>query len=484
MSRQGDAVTMRAQRVSHSAWRPRLWRERPAHQLPDYPDEAALRQVEEELRRLPSLVFGGEVRALEADLARVSRGEAFLLQGGDCAESFAEFRPENLRDTFKVLLQMAVVLTFAAACPVVKVGRLAGQFAKPRSSPTEERDGRVLPSYRGDIINDIRFDEAARTPDPQRMLRAYHQAAVTLNLLRAWSVGGFADLHQVHRWSLDFIANTPTAARYRDLADRIAEAIDFMRACGVGEAANRVLQGTSFYTSHECLLLPYEEALTRQDPETGQWLDGSAHMLWCGHRTRDPEGAHVTFLSGIANPVAVKLGPGLDEDTLCRIIRRLNPDNRPGRLTLICRFGADRIAAHLPPLIRRVRQEGFAVIWSCDPMHGNTVRTASGLKTRAFDTVMREVRQFFAIHRAEGTHAGGIHLELTGQNVTECTGGAVAITEEALASRYHTHCDPRLNAAQSLELAFQVAELIKAERQRVRMEAAAEAAPPAGAAAS
>ncbi|GIX17591.1 MAG: phospho-2-dehydro-3-deoxyheptonate aldolase [Rhodothalassiaceae bacterium] len=457
---------MTGRTTATGSWQPGSWRSRPAAQLPDYPDADALARVEAELRALPPLVFAGEVRALEADLARVARGEAFLLQGGDCAESFAEFSPENLRDTFKVLLQMAVVLTFAAACPVVKVGRLAGQFAKPRSSPTEERDGRVLPSYRGDIINDIRFDEAARRPDPARMLKAYHQAAITLNLLRAWSGGGFADLHQVHRWSLDFIANTPAAARYRDLADRIAEAIDFMRACGVGEEAGRVLQGTSFYTSHECLLLPYEEALTRRDPDTGAWIDGSAHMLWCGHRTRDPEGAHVAFLAGIANPVAVKLGPGIDADTLCRIAARLNPENRPGRLTLICRFGADAIGRHLPALIRAVRREGLAVVWSCDPMHGNTVRTASGLKTRAFDTVMREVRDFFAIHRAEGGYAGGIHLELTGQNVTECTGGAVAITEETLSSRYHTHCDPRLNAAQSLELAFQLAELVKAERRR------------------
>ncbi|RMF13634.1 MAG: 3-deoxy-7-phosphoheptulonate synthase class II [Alphaproteobacteria bacterium] len=454
--------------MTATAWHPACWRTLPARQMPTYPDPQALAEVERQLATRPPLVFAGEVRALKAELARVARGEAFLLQGGDCAESFAEFHPDNIRDTFRVLLQMAVVLTFAAACPVVKVGRLAGQFAKPRSSDFEERDGQRLPSYRGDRINGIRFDEAARTPDPERMMRAYNQAAATLNLLRALAQGGFADLHKVHRWNLEFVDHTPATARYQDLAGRISEALDFMRACGVGESATRVLQGTSFFTSHECLLLPYEEALTRRDSETGEWLDTSAHLLWCGDRTRQADGAHVAFLAGITNPVAVKVGPATEIDELLRVIARLNPGNESGRLTLICRFGAERIGDHLPAILRAVQREGAMVVWSCDPMHGNTIKTASGLKTRRFDQMMDEVRQFFEIHRAEGTHAGGIHLELTGQNVTECTGGAVAITEEKLASRYHTHCDPRLNAGQSLEIAFQVAELLKAEREAGR----------------
>ncbi|MFQ5347727.1 MAG: class II 3-deoxy-7-phosphoheptulonate synthase [Rhodothalassiaceae bacterium] len=450
---------------SQNPWTPSSWRARPAAQLPDYPDPARVAEVEARLRRCPPLVFGGEVMALRAQLARVAEGKAFLLQGGDCAESFAEFHPDTIRDTFRVILQMAVVLTFAAACPVVKVGRMAGQFAKPRSSASETRGGVTLPSYRGDIINGIKFDATARTPDPERLLRAYHQAAATLNHLRALSHGGYAGLDEVHRWNLDYVAHSPASERFQDLADRIGEALDFMRACGVGADEMAALRGTEFFTSHECLLLGYEEALTRREPETGLWIDGSAHFLWCGDRTRQVEGAHLEFLRGIANPVAVKVGPSMTPDELLRVIDRLDPANEAGRLTLICRFGAERIAQHLPPLVRAVRREGRCVVWSSDPMHGNTVKTAAGLKTRRFDRLLEEVRQFFAIHRAEGSYAGGIHLELTGQNVTECTGGAMAITDEALASRYHTHCDPRLNADQSLEMAFLLAELLKAERQ-------------------
>ncbi|RMD89156.1 MAG: 3-deoxy-7-phosphoheptulonate synthase class II [Alphaproteobacteria bacterium] len=450
---------------SQNPWTPSSWRARPAAQLPDYPDPARLAAVEARLKRCPPLVFGGEVMALRQQLARVAEGKAFLLQGGDCAESFAEFHPDTIRDTFRVILQMAVVLTFAAACPVVKVGRMAGQFAKPRSSATETRGGVTLPSYRGDIINGIEFDADARTPDPERLVRAYHQAAATLNHLRALSHGGYAGLDEVHRWNLDYVAHSPAAERFEDLAGRIGEALDFMRACGLGADEMSALRGTEFYTSHECLLLGYEEALTRREPETGLWIDGSAHFLWCGDRTRQIEGAHLEFLRGIANPVAVKVGPSMTPDELLRVIDRLDPANEPGRLTLICRFGAERIARHLPPLVRAAKREGRCVVWSSDPMHGNTVKTAAGLKTRRFDRLLEEVRQFFAIHRAEGSYAGGIHLELTGQNVTECTGGAMAITDEALASRYHTHCDPRLNADQSLEMAFLLAELLKAERQ-------------------
>lgn len=444
-------------------WTPDSWRTKPAEQLPVYEDGERLAACEATLKGYPPLVFAGEVDALKADLARVAEGKAFLLQGGDCAESFAEFGTDNIRDTFRVLLQMAVVLTFAAACPVVKVGRLAGQFAKPRSAATERQGETELPSYRGDIINGIEFAPDARKPDPERLIRAYNQAAATLNHLRALAGGGYADLHRVHRWNLDFVANSPAAERYRDLADRIGEALAFMRACGIGPEAEPEVQGTEVYTSHEALHLPYEEAMTRSAGRD-RWVDSSAHLLWCGDRTRQPEGAHIEFLRGIANPVAVKVGPSMTPDGLLRLIDLLNPADEPGRLTLICRFGADKVERLLPPLVRAVKQAGRTVVWSCDPMHGNTVKTGSGLKTRAFDRLMLEVRRFFEVHRAEGTYAGGIHLELTGQNVTECTGGAMAITEEALASRYHTHCDPRLNADQGLEMAFQIAELLKEER--------------------
>ncbi|WBX82672.1 class II 3-deoxy-7-phosphoheptulonate synthase [Sphingosinicella microcystinivorans] len=450
-------------KTSERSWTPASWRNFEARQLPAYADTAALAAVEGELSSYPPLVFAGEARALEAQLADVAAGKAFLLQGGDCAESFAEFHPNHIRDTFRVLLQMAVVLTFASRMPVVKVGRLAGQFAKPRSADMEELNGVSLPSYRGDIVNDINFESAARAPNPQRMLRAYMQSAATLNLLRAFAQGGFANLHQVHKWNLDFVGRSPWAEKYKDVADRIGEALAFMEACGISPETVPQLKGTDFYTSHEALLLGYEQAMTRQDSLTGRWYDTSAHMLWVGDRTRFEGSAHIEFLRGVGNPLGLKAGPSLQPDTLIRLIDALNPENVPGRITLISRFGHDKVEAGLPPLVRAVKREGRHVIWSCDPMHGNTIKSGSGYKTRPFDRILAEVRGFFAVHRAEGTHAGGIHAEMTGQNVTECTGGAMAITDEALADRYHTHCDPRLNAGQSLELAFLLAESIKAE---------------------
>ncbi|MCJ9430383.1 class II 3-deoxy-7-phosphoheptulonate synthase [Kordiimonas marina] len=456
-----------------SDWRPDSWRKRPIVQVPEYPDAAAVKEVEAELASYPPLVFAGEARNLKRELAQVAEGKAFLLQGGDCAESFAEFHPNNIRDTFRVILQMAVVLTFAASCPVVKVGRLAGQFAKPRSSNTETIDDVTLPSYRGDIINGPAFDAESRVPDPARMLKAFSQSAATLNLLRAFAQGGYANLLSVHRWNLDFVSQSAAGERYQELADRIGEALAFMEACGINPSNVQQLQGTDFYTSHEALLLGYEQALTRVDSTSGDWYDTSAHMLWVGDRTRQPEGAHVEFLRGIGNPVACKVGPTTEVDDLMRLIDILNPDNEAGRLTLITRFGADKVEEHLPKFLRKVREEGRKVVWSCDPMHGNTKSSAGGLKTRPFDRVLKEVKQVFACHKAEGTYAGGIHLELTGQNVTECIGGAVAITEEGLSSRYHTHCDPRLNASQSIELAFQLAEALKEEREALGASAAA-----------
>jgi len=456
-----------------SDWRPDSWKSRPIVQVPDYPDKDALARVEHELSSYPPLVFAGEARNLKAQLAEVAEGRAFLLQGGDCAESFAEFHPNNIRDTFRVLLQMAVVLTFAASCPVVKVGRLAGQFAKPRSSDTETVEGVELPSYRGDIINGPTFDEGSRIPDPARMLRAYSQSAATLNLLRAFAQGGYANLMSVHRWNLDFVSKSGAGERYQELADRIGEALSFMQACGIDPDSVHQLQGTDFFTSHEALLLGYEQSLTRVDSTSGDWYDTSAHLLWVGDRTRQIDGAHLEFLSGIGNPVAAKVGPTTEVDGLLKLIDKLNPKNEAGRLTLITRFGADKVEEHLPRLLRAIKAEGRKVVWSCDPMHGNTQTSASGLKTRPFDRVLKEVKQVFACHRAEGTYAGGIHLELTGQNVTECIGGAVAITEEGLSSRYHTHCDPRLNASQSIELAFQLAEALKEERLAMSETAAA-----------
>jgi 3-deoxy-7-phosphoheptulonate synthase len=457
-------------------WTPESWRTHDILQVPDYNDSEALVGVEGELRKQPPLVFAGEARALRAQLGRVAEGQAFLLQGGDCAESFAEFHADNIRDTFKVLLQMAVVLTYGAACPVVKVGRLAGQFAKPRSAPTETIDGVELPSYRGDIINDMAFEADAREPDPARMLRAYNQAAATLNLLRAFAQGGFADLHQVHRWNLDFVKTSPQGAKFEELAARIEETLAFMAACGLTSENVPQVSETDFYTSHEALLLVYEQALTRQDSLTGKWYDTSAHMLWIGDRTRQPDGAHVEFLSGVENPIGMKCGPSLDPDELLRLLDVLNPENEAGRITLICRMGAEKAKEGLPPLVRKIAAEGRKVVWSCDPMHGNTVKASTGYKTRAFDQILSEVDTFFDVHRAEGTHAGGVHFEMTGQDVTECIGGAQAITEEGLADRYHTHCDPRLNASQSIELAFQIAERLKRQREQAGADAAAAAA--------
>ena len=451
-----------------AAWSPDGWRSREARQAPDYSDAARLEGVEEQLKGFPPLVFAGEARNLTGALGEVAAGRAFLLQGGDCAESFAEFHPDNIRDTFRVLMQMAVILTFGAACPVVKVGRLAGQFAKPRSESTETRDGVALPSYRGDIVNGIEFTPEARAPDPERMLKAYSQAAATLNLLRAFAQGGYADLHHVHRWNMDFVAGHAAGERYREMADRIAEALSFMEACGINSGIPAVQQ-TSFYTSHEALLLGYEQSMTRIDSTTGDWYDTSGHMLWIGERTRQLDGAHVEFLRGVGNPIGVKIGPSITTKELLALIDVLNPDDVPGRLTLIARMGAGAVRDKLPPLVRAVREEGRRVIWSCDPMHGNTVKSAVGYKTRDFESILNEVRGFFDVHLAEGTHAGGIHVEMTGQDVTECIGGGQRISEEDLSDRYHTHCDPRLNASQSLELAFLTAQMLRTEREKRAM---------------
>ena len=455
-----------------AAWVPTSWRHHEARQLPDYPDQGALATAEATIAKFPPLVFAGEARVLTEQLAEVATGRAFLLQGGDCAESFAEFHPDNIRDTFRVLLQMAVVLTYASKLPVVKVGRMAGQFAKPRSAPTEERDGVSLPSYRGDNVNDIAFTPEARRPDPQRMVQGYNQSAATLNLLRAFAQGGYANLVQVHRWTLDFMGRSPWAERYQALADRIGDALDFMAACGLDPEIVPQLQGTRFYTSHEALLLPYEQAMTRQDSLTGDWYDTSAHLLWIGDRTRFDGSAHVEFLRGIGNPIGIKCGPSLEPDMLLRLLDTLDPRRVAGRITLISRYGQDKIEKGLAPLIRAVKREGRPVVWSCDPMHGNVVKAANGYKTRPFERILAEVRGFFAVHRAEGTHGGGVHIEMTGQNVTECTGGAVAITDEGLAARYHTHCDPRLNAGQSLELAFLVADMVNEELKERERRAA------------
>ena len=449
------------------------WRKLPIKHQPDYADVKARSAVEEQIKVFPPLVFAGEARNLRDRLADAANGQAFLLQGGDCAESFAEFHPDHIRDTFRVLLQMAVVLTFGAALPVIKVGRMAGQFAKPRSSDVEVQDGVELPSYRGDIINGIEFSESARFPEPARMLQAYSQAAATLNLIRAFAQGGYADLHQVHRWNLGFVSGSPQAERYQDLADRIGESLAFMEACGLTTDKVAELRQTDFFTSHEALLLSYEEMLTRVDSTSGKWFDCSAHMLWIGDRTRALDEAHVEFLRGVENPIGVKVGPTMEQDELLQLIDALNPNNEPGRLTLIARMGADKVGNLLPPLLARVKSEGRSVLWACDPMHGNTVKSSTGYKTRPFDSIVSEVKQFFVAHQAEGTYAGGVHFEMTGRDVTECIGGAQEITEENLRDRYHTHCDPRLNASQSLELAFLIAEQLKAQRQGVTGEATA-----------
>ncbi|MBS0233662.1 MAG: 3-deoxy-7-phosphoheptulonate synthase class II [Proteobacteria bacterium] len=445
-------------------WSPESWRVRTIMQVPDYPDAKALQDVEARLATFPPLVFAGEARELKKQLAGIAGGRGFLLQGGDCAESFAEHRADNIRDFFRVFLQMAVVLTYAGGEPVTKVGRIAGQFAKPRSAPTEKRDGIELPSYRGDIINGTDFTAEARIPDPYRQLEAYRQSAATLNLIRAFATGGYADLDRVHQWNMGFVKDSPQGHRYQELADRISETLNFMRACGMTPENTPQLRGTSFYTSHEALLLGYEEALTRKDSTSGDWYATSGHMIWIGDRTRNPDHAHVEYCRGIKNPIGLKCGPSLDPDGLLRLIDLLNPKDEPGRLTLICRFGYDKVEAHLPKLIRAVKKAGRSVVWSCDPMHGNTISAVNGYKTRPFDRILKESLSFFEVHRAEGTHAGGIHVEMTGQNVTECTGGATAISEQDLSDRYHTHCDPRLNADQALELAFLVAEQLKKER--------------------
>jgi 3-deoxy-7-phosphoheptulonate synthase len=445
-------------------WSPDSWRKKPIVQVPEYPDAGALNAAEDKLSNYPPLVFAGEARKLRAQLAEVAEGKSFLLQGGDCAESFAEFHPNNIRDTFRVLLQMAVVLTFASGKPVVKVGRLAGQFAKPRSSDIEEVDGVTLPSYRGDMINDMAFTADGRAADPERMVQVYNQSAATLNLLRAFAQGGYANLQEVHRWNLEFVSTGAQAEKYRELADRIDEAMTFMSACGLTPDVAPQLRETDFFTSHEALLLGYEEAMTRVDSTSGDWYDTSAHLLWIGDRTRQLDSAHVEFMKGISNPIGLKTGPSQTPDGLLELIDALNPQNDPGRLVLISRMGHDQVEEKLPELVRAVEREGKKVVWTCDPMHGNTIKAQSGYKTRPFDQILQEVRGFFAVHEAEGTHAGGVHIELTGQNVTECTGGAQAITDEGLSDRYHTHCDPRLNASQSLELAFLVGEHLKVKR--------------------
>jgi 3-deoxy-7-phosphoheptulonate synthase len=448
------------------AWSPQSWRSKPARQLPEYPDPAALAAVEALLKTRPPLVFAGEARNLTAALAQVAEGKAFVLQGGDCAESFAEFHPDNIRDTFRVLLQMAVVLTFAGGVPVVKVGRIAGQFAKPRTDEFETQNGVTLPSYRGDNINASPFTAEARTPDPSRLMEGYAQSAATLNLLRAFAQGGYADLHNVHRWTLGFIAGSPAGEQYKVLAHRIGEALDFMAACGITPESVPQLRTTDFYTSHEALFLGYEQALTRIDSTSGDWYDTSAHLLWIGDRTRQLDGAHVEFCRGVKNPIGLKCGPTVREDELLKLFSVLNPENKPGRLTLITRFGADKIGEKLPPLIRAVQREGLRVVWSCDPMHGNTVKLQSGFKTRHVDKILEEVKAFFAIHQAEGSHAGGVHFEMSGQDVTECLGGAQAIREIDLHDRYQTACDPRLNASQALELAFLMAESLRLARMK------------------
>jgi 3-deoxy-7-phosphoheptulonate synthase len=445
-------------------WTKDSWRKKPIVQVPDYNDQELVTNVEGRLSSYPPLVFAGEARSLKESLAKVSRGEAFLLQGGDCAESFAEHLPDNIRDSFRVILQMAVVLTFGAGCPVIKVGRIAGQFAKPRSSNFEKQGDQELPSYRGDIINSIEFDKALRQPDPERQIMAYRQAASTLNLLRAFAQGGYANLDHVHQWNLGFVKESKQGEQYEALAGRISETLNFMNAVGINSETSAELRSVDFYTSHESLLLGYEEALTRVDSTTGEWYDTSAHMLWIGDRTRQPDGAHIEFVRGVKNPIGIKCGPSLEGSELLRLIDIINPENEEGRITLITRYGEGNVESHLPDLIRAVEAEGRSVVWSCDPMHGNTIKASNGYKTRPLDKILNEVKDFIDIHNSEGTYAGGVHIEMTGQNVTECTGGTQKISEEDLSDRYHTHCDPRLNANQALDLAFLISEKLKALR--------------------
>jgi 3-deoxy-7-phosphoheptulonate synthase len=447
-----------------SHWNPQSWREKPIKQQPTYEDQEHLKRIEAELATFPPLVFAGEVRNLKSQLKDVVEGKAFLLQGGDCAESFADFSAESIKNSFKSIIQMAVVMTYAGSKPIVKVGRLAGQYAKPRSSDTESQNGIELPSYRGDIINGIDFTQEARIPDPNRMIEAYYKSAVTLNLIRGFARGGYADLHEIHQWNLGFLKEEALKRKYQSLADTITDSLAFMEACGINSETFPAIKETRLYTSHEALLLSYEEALTRKDSTSGDWYDCSAHMLWIGERTRGLDEAHIEFLRGVQNPVGVKVGPSMGEDEIIRLIDALNPANEAGKLTLITRMGADKLREVLPKLSKRVQDEGRHVLWSCDPMHGNTYKTESGYKTRMVDDVIAEIKAFFDIHQANGSNAGGVHLEMTGNNVTECVGGTKRVTEEDLSDRYHTHCDPRLNADQSLELAFMISDSLKSSR--------------------
>ena len=449
-------------------WSRESWREFNIKQQPTYPNMNQLQSIEKELNNFPPLVFAGEVRQLKDDLAKVSRGEAFLLQGGDCAESFSEFNADNIKNMFKVMMQMAVVLTFAGGCPVVKVGRLAGQFAKPRSSDMEDIDGVSLPSYRGDIINGNEFTSDSRIPNPERMVKAYNQSSATMNLLRAFARGGMADLHQVQKWNLDFVKEGKLGEKYQNLANKITETLEFMEACGITSANTPSINETTLYTSHEALLMNYEEALTREDSLTGDWYDCSAHMLWIGDRTRDVNDAHVEFLRGVKNSIGIKAGPTMTHEGLIELIEKVNPENEEGRLNIIVRMGADKIENEFPKLVQAVKKYGKNVVWSIDPMHGNTIKTSNNYKTREFKEILREVKGFFKVHADEGTFPGGVHLEMTGQDVTECTGGHKKLTEKDLEARYHTHCDPRLNAGQALELAFLIAESLKEARNRIK----------------
>ncbi len=442
-------------------WKANSWKNYPAKHIPEYPDKKELSSVLEKIKNFPPLVFAGETRHLKDQLAEVVDGKAFLLQGGDCAESFAEFHPDNIRDTFKLILQMSLVLTYSASLPVIKLGRIAGQFSKPRSSSMENKDGVELPSYLGDNINGMDFNKKSRIPDPKRLFKAYSQSASTLNLLRAFSHGGFADLKMVHNWNLGFIKKSPESKKFKELEDKIADALAFMDACGINSDFNRRLKTVNFWTSHEALLLPFEEAMTRVDSITGEYHDTSAHFVWIGDRTRQLDGAHVEFCRGIKNPIGIKCGPTLTTEDLINLCNKINPQNEKGKITLISRFGHENVSKFLPKIVRAVKKEGLNVIWSCDPMHGNTIKSQTGYKTRPFNNVVKEVKNVFQCHHSEGTFAGGLHIEMTGQNVTECTGGAQKISEKDLSSRYHTHCDPRLNANQALELAFLISDEIK-----------------------
>ena len=442
-------------------WRPDSWKKKKALHQPNYSDKKKFDIALKKMKKLPPLVFAGEVRSLKNELAKCGDGKGFLLQAGDCAESFAEFHPNYIRDTFRVIMQMAVILSFASGVPVTKVGRLAGQFAKPRSSPIEEKNGVKLPSYLGDMINGIEFNESSRVPNPDRMLQAYNQAASTQNLLRAFAYGGYADLSTIQNWNLDFVKKSKQGSNFKIVADRISECLRFIDACGINNENVRQLSETSFFISHEALLLPYETAFTRVDSTTGDWYDVSAHMVWIGDRTRQLNGAHVEFCKGISNPIGIKVGPTTDKHELLKVIKTLNPENEKGKIVLIVRMGSKLIDDLLPPILEKIKSANVNVVWSCDPMHANIEKSKSGFKTRNFNNILNEVKSFFKLHKKSGTYAGGIHLEMTGQNVTECIGGLQKISDKDLSSRYHTHCDPRLNASQSLELAFTMANYLK-----------------------